>query len=267
MAQLSTIISSILRDMVFAQHQANMYAVTLSEAYKKGGRVEDFPLPSVALGEMELEIAYGVSNVENEKEQFEIDYPKLREHSMNIAFKIAKLLTKTAIEKVKELKMDDDVNTLNLLEKLDDDATTRQRFYTFLSRKIIRELQSDFTSLINDDGTVNQAVLIDSSIKIANDDILYNEELINLFNQTIDGKSLRDIIKEQMKINLENTLASILDGINLKRKRIMPSVEVMVNSSDLAKMPEDCLNTIKFKISPNKINLNLTDNLDDIIYE
>ena len=31
MAQLSTIISSILRDMIVAQHEANMYAVSLEE--------------------------------------------------------------------------------------------------------------------------------------------------------------------------------------------------------------------------------------------
>ena len=35
MAQLSTIISSILRDMVFAQHQANMYAIALKDIYSK----------------------------------------------------------------------------------------------------------------------------------------------------------------------------------------------------------------------------------------
>lgn len=31
MAQLSTVIGSILRDMIVAQHQANMYAVSLEE--------------------------------------------------------------------------------------------------------------------------------------------------------------------------------------------------------------------------------------------
>ena len=49
MAQLSTIISSILRDMVFAQHQANMYAIALKDIYSKNGRLDNFSLPAVAL--------------------------------------------------------------------------------------------------------------------------------------------------------------------------------------------------------------------------
>lgn len=35
MAQLSTIISSILRDMIMAQHEANMYAISLEDVYKQ----------------------------------------------------------------------------------------------------------------------------------------------------------------------------------------------------------------------------------------
>ena len=60
MAQLSTIISSILRDMIVAQHEANMYAVSLEEIYKKNGRLERFSLPSANIGEVEMELRYGV---------------------------------------------------------------------------------------------------------------------------------------------------------------------------------------------------------------
>ena len=56
MAQLSTIISSILRDMVSAQHEANMYAASLEEIYRRDGRLEGFHLPAIALGELELGI-------------------------------------------------------------------------------------------------------------------------------------------------------------------------------------------------------------------
>lgn len=54
MAQLSTIISSILRDMIVAQHEANMYAVSLEEIYKKNGRLERFSLPSANISEVRI---------------------------------------------------------------------------------------------------------------------------------------------------------------------------------------------------------------------
>lgn len=79
MAQLSTIVSSILRDMVYAQHQANMYAISLEDVYRKNGRLEDFAMPAIALGEMQLSLRYGIADSSVEIEQYEINYPALRE--------------------------------------------------------------------------------------------------------------------------------------------------------------------------------------------
>lgn len=49
MAQLSTIISSILRDMIVAQHEANMYAMSLEDVYKQNGRLDSSPFRQLLL--------------------------------------------------------------------------------------------------------------------------------------------------------------------------------------------------------------------------
>ena len=54
MAQLSKILSSILRDMVAAQHEANMYALKLSAAYRNQNQAVSLNPPAVSLGEIEL---------------------------------------------------------------------------------------------------------------------------------------------------------------------------------------------------------------------
>ena len=97
MAQLSTIISSILRDMVFAQHQANMYAIALKDIYSKNGRLDNFSLPAVALGEMDFCIQYGITDSSAEVEQYEINYPALRDIVKGIAKSCAKLLLDSTI--------------------------------------------------------------------------------------------------------------------------------------------------------------------------
>ena len=97
MAQLSTIISSILRDMVFAQHQANMYAIALKDIYSKYGRLDCFALPAVALGEMDLCIQYGITDSSAEVEQYEINFPALRDIEKGISKSCAKLLLDSAI--------------------------------------------------------------------------------------------------------------------------------------------------------------------------
>ncbi len=60
MAQLSTIIGSILRDIVAAQQKADMYAASLTELYKNNPRMKYIPIPGVTLGEIEFELHYAI---------------------------------------------------------------------------------------------------------------------------------------------------------------------------------------------------------------
>lgn len=77
MAQLQSIISSVLRDVLVAQHEANIYSMSLSESYRKNGSTELFPLPAIAVGEMEMEIRYGITDValaRKQKESFSLPF-------------------------------------------------------------------------------------------------------------------------------------------------------------------------------------------------
>ena len=58
MAQLSSVIGSILRDIVSAQHEANLYSLSLGDSYGKDGKAKDFQLPNVMVSDMELDLKY-----------------------------------------------------------------------------------------------------------------------------------------------------------------------------------------------------------------
>ena len=64
MAQLSSVIGSILRDIVSAQHEANLYSLSLGDSYGKDGKAKDFQLPNVMVSDMELDLKYGVKSAE-----------------------------------------------------------------------------------------------------------------------------------------------------------------------------------------------------------
>lgn len=103
MAQLSTIISSILRDMIVAQHEANMYAMSLEDVYKQNGRLEQFALPTVAVGEVELDLHYGVKGDSVQAEQYEINYPQLRKVAKQISTNFAKAIIKSTLPVLQSL--------------------------------------------------------------------------------------------------------------------------------------------------------------------
>ena len=61
MAQLSSVIGSILRDIVSAQHEANLYSLSLGDSYGKDGKAKDFQLPNVMVSDMELDLKKAAS--------------------------------------------------------------------------------------------------------------------------------------------------------------------------------------------------------------
>ena len=255
MAQLSTIISSILRDMIVAQHEANMYAMSLENVYKQNGRLEQFALPTVAVGEVELDLRYGVKDDSAQTEQYEINYPLLRKVAKQISIDLAKAIIKSTLPVLQSLFPEDGTDSGTMvLSNFAVDDNLKRKYRTFLSRKILKAMQMSFTSLIKDDGSINESVLLDCILSVCDEKLLGLEDLQGLFNRS-DGDKARDKTREEIKTFLKNMMPTILKDINLKRKRIIPSVDVTLNSEELANLPEECIHTLHFNVSPNNIKL------------
>ncbi len=258
MAQLSTIISSILRDMVFAQHQANMYAIALKDVYSKNGRLDNFTLPAVALGEMDLSIQYGITDSSTETEQYEINFPVLRDTLRGISRSCAKLLLDSAIPAFSDVLPDRATNDTAPLLTLQNDENTKRNFGAFLSRKILKTLQKEAIAFINEDGSINEKALARIILNVAEESLLNHKDVTEILNKNADS-DYDETIKSAMKTAIEKGLPALIQDINVKRKRLIPSIDVCVSSEELANLPEDAIHTLHFKVSPNNINLYLKD--------
>ena len=255
MAQLSTIISSILRDMIVAQHEANMYAMSLEDVYKQNGRLEQFALPTVAVGEVELDLRYGVKSDSAQTEQYEINYPQLRKVAKQVSKDYAEEIVKSTLPVLQALFPDEGTNSsTKVLANFAVDDNLKRKYKAFLSRKILKAMQLSFTSLIKDDGRINEKVLLECILSVCDDKLLGHEDLQVLFNRP-SGEETRKEIRKNLETFLKDMMPNILKDINLKRKRIIPSVDVTLNSEELANLPEECIHTLHFHVSPNNIKL------------
>lgn len=255
MAQLSTIISSILRDMIVAQHEANMYAMSLEDVYKQNGRLEQFALPTVAVGEVELDLRYGVKSDSAQTEQYEINYPQLRKVAKQVSKDYAEEIVKSTLPVLQALFPDEGTNSsTKVLANFAVDDNLKRKYKAFLSRKILKAMQLSFTSLIKDDGRINEKVLLECILSVCDDKLLGHEDLQVLFNRP-SGEETRKKIRKNLETFLKDMMPKILKDINLKRKRIIPSVDVTLNSEELANLPEECIHTLHFHVSPNNIKL------------
>ena len=254
MAQLSTIIGSILRDMVYAQHQANMYASTLEEAYRKSGRLEQFAMPAIALGEMELTVRYGITETDKEIEQFEVNYPVLRDNIRHICRAGAKLLIRSALPILKTiLKNTPKIGDVHIGE-LDSNPELKLKFSAFLSHKIYIAIQNDPLAITNDDGTINEEVITNIYVHICEEYLLHHDEIEEIIAQHKDD-NITEKVTNAVREAAELEVPSIVAGMNNKRKRMMPSVDVVVGTEELNKLPEEAIHTLHFKVTPQTINL------------
>lgn len=254
MALLSTIVSSILRDIIVAQHEANMYAVSLSDFYKKNGRLERFSMPTADIGDIELELRYGVKDDSSKTEQYEINYPVLRKLSKDLSKKIGR----TAVESVKPVLQkyyaSDTSDESEAVRLLISDSAKKENFSAFLGRKILKSLQYVSTSLINNDGTLNDETLANFSLSTCEEELLHHASLSVMFDKP-GGTMVRDEAKEAMEKGLKEMIPEMLKDVNVKRKRLVPSVDVIISSQELASLPDDCVHTIKFNLSTENIRL------------
>lgn len=262
MAQLSTIISSILRDMVLAQHQANTYAIMLSDSYLKKGQTEKFPLPAVALGEMDLEIRYGIQNPSTEREQTEINYAEFRRLSKNIALLLAKIVVnKVASSILTSVQNDPDVDRA-LPAQLAKESELFRKYCSFLSRKFHQSIKNDFTNLMKEDGTLDENKLMINILRVSENQFLTHEEIAPFFDNDPTAEIKEKAIREMRSV-LSEAIPDLIKDVNFLRKRIFPSIDVIIAADELAKLPEECIHSFKLKITPRELSLYAEENNDD----
>lgn len=257
MAQLNSIIGSILRDMVLAQHQANLYTASLSEIYSKGGNLELFPIPGIAIGELELDLQFAVvENQTNEESngetQYEINYPALSKKLKLISESYATILLSAASGTLKKIFPVESTTGDNPLAKFENSISLKNQFESFLGRRIIDGLRSKFTLLIDEKGNLNKPIIKDAIIRIAENELIQHPDLKELLEKQSESK---EKLSQALSSAVENSMDTILQDANIMRKRFMPSAEVIIGGEALAKLPADSIHRIHMKLSPRDIQL------------
>lgn len=250
MAQLNSIVGSIMRDMVLAQHQANMYASSLSDIYGQDGALERFPLPGIAIGEMELDLHYGIeSDIENAPDsnsQNEINFPALPRIIQTIADSFAKVILSVVDKQMKDMLVEKVIDK-NPLDKFQTYPFIFTRFTNYISRKILERFRSDFTLLIDANGTLSTKVIKESVIQVSIYEFVSHKDLKTMLANNVKCK---ERLVNAITQSVEEASASILKDISIMRRRLMPSANVFVSSDKLAKLPSDCIQSIHLKLVP-----------------
>lgn len=248
MAQLSTIVSSILHDFIQAQHEANCYSLSLEREYGQHGKIKDFQLPNAVLGDLEFELRYAVKGEGDIRYEYEVDYVKLKRFYQGISEQLAKISVTSVVSTVSQasIGVDDDYDSYHQFMKKEE--VLKHEFCAFLSRKFLGALTERTVEIIAADGNVNSDILLEVVMEVVRSEFLQHADLDELFKGK-SGEVLRTEAGENLKYSLSGLVEKLLNDFNCVRKHSFPSVEVIVTADELKKLPEEAVQCIKFRIT------------------
>jgi len=255
MAQLSSVIGSILRDIILAQHEANLYSSALSESYGKDGKVKDFQLPDVVISDMELDLKYGVKSASESQQQFNIRYHQFRQFLKELCTETAKVAISSVVSTVlhSDIKRDDDDK--QFFFRLKRETELQKEFTSFLSRNMLNKFHTNLFEAIDTlSGNVKTEVVTAKLMDIVHKKFLYDTDLDDLFDGK-DGKQLREEASQNARQAIEGLVTQLSRDANFKKHKTFPLLDVAVTADELMNMPEEAIHSFKLKFSPSNVSI------------
>ena len=272
MAQLNVILGSIMRDIIMAQHEANLYSCALREQYGRDGKAKDFQLPGAVLGDMEMELNYGVINTSDNNEQYAIRYEKfnkfLRELSQHIA--------KRAIEIITDYVGTNGLQTpegSKFMDKLKKKDETYKEYLEYIANVMNSSYDGTVHELIDrKNGTPNEEEIVNRFSDAIAKDIVNDDEVTKALINDPDG-SARKAMAQRIKSEITTLVPQFCKNRKFKRTKSFPTLNVAVTADELSTMPKEAVHTCKLKFTPTSFNVRSDDgdlslpvqNIEDII--
>lgn len=264
MAQLNSVIGSILRDIISAQHEANLYTLSLSESYGKDGKAKNFQLPNVVISDMELDLKYGIVSASENQEQQNIKYSKFRRFIKELCNEAAKTTITSAVSTVLTSDIHRNEEDKRFFYHLKQEEELNKKFHSFLMRNMRIAFDGNLhESLDAGTGTVIVDVVVNRLMGVIRKKFLQDTDLTALF-EGADGKSLKTEIETATGTALTDLVKTMSEGQSFKRVKRFPQLDIAVTADELEKMPEDAIHSFKLKFNPTVCNIADSDNDDDL---
>lgn len=262
MANLKEVISSIMRDMILAQHQANQFSQSLSEAYKQSGRISGLQPPAVALGGIELDLRYSIKEGVEEVEEESINYKETNRYLRYAARESANLLIKTLVHTVQN----SGINYKDAGYEFIDNLAENHKYIRQLAKRNFAKLTEDVNDLMSNKNKLDSSKMEKALLVVAEKEILQNEDLKGLYALSEQGKLQNDINKS-FQAALSKEIGDIVKEsfqADFRKIQRFNSLQVVIDSEELSKLPDSAIQHIKLKINPQVIAAFTADN-DEIM--
>ncbi|MBP3787434.1 MAG: hypothetical protein ILA22_04770 [Prevotella sp.] len=264
MAQLNTILSSLMRDIIMAQHEANLYSYALREQYGREGKVKDFQLPGAVLGDIEMELNYGIINTSDSNEQYSFRFEKFNKFMKALSTAAAKKIIHVITDYVltNGLQTPEGSKFFDKLKKQDE---TYQEYLQYIINVIVASYDGMAYELIDHkSGRPDQEAILNRISESVNKELVNDAESSKVLFNDADG-SARKAMAQRITAELKSIIETACMNRKFKRTKSFPIINVAVTADELSTMPKESIHTCKLRFTPTTCNIRCDDNDDTVI--
>lgn len=264
MANLSAVIGSVLRDVIAAQHEANLYSLSLSENYGKDGKVKDFQLPGVVISEMEMELRYGVLSADVSWEQCSINFGEYRRFLATVCAEAAQTAVEAVCDTVLEARVEREEDR-EFFVHLRMDAALYGKFMNFIFRNMKGAFALNLAETVDAaTGRMLKQVVLRRLMGVVRRRFLADSDLDALFAD-VEGRRLRDRVLAAAETELGALLDQLAEGMDFRKKTVFPQLDVTVTADDLARMPQEAVHVFRLKFVPAACAVSEPEDVDELM--
>lgn len=238
-----------MRDIIMAQHEANLYSHALREQYGRDGKAKDFQLPGAVLSDIEMELNYGILNTSEANEQSAFRFEKFNKFIRELADKSAA----KAIDIISDYVLTNGLQTpdgARFFERLKAQPESYQDYHGYIMKTIITSLEGNAYEMLDKrTGAPDEDIIVARISESIKNDILGDIEATKTLFNDPDGNA-RQAMAQRIATELAAMASKACRNRKFKRTKMYPMLNVAVTAGELANMPKESIHTCKLKFTP-----------------
>lgn len=253
MTNIRRVVRSLLRDVIQAQHDANLYSQQLGEEYASLGNNVNFNLPAAQIGELEIEVKYAIASKNPEDTvRTEVNAREEKRIIANLSRELSKMIIIKIMIEVQQSGISYEKNGFGYIDKLSEQTLLIE----FITAKMATTLMENSANMYLDGNKFDVDYIADKVLEVSERYVIDHSDIKGLFSLE-GGEKLRNNILTTLDTKVMESIRKITDEViheHLFRKHFTKhSIPVVVDSEALAKIPAEAIQTMRIKIGPQEL--------------
>ncbi|MDO4691690.1 MAG: hypothetical protein Q4A64_02330 [Porphyromonadaceae bacterium] len=251
MTNLKQVISSVLRDVIQAQHEAASYARELAKSHQQitGGISIS---PAATVGELTLNLRYAIQDGEDITEVKVLNANESDRLLGNISEQLAKLVIRKLVHQTQASGVPYTSNGFSYIDDLGDN----RRLIDYIAHRMLTRLKAHVDKLYNEQHEFEVEPIADQVLAVGEEALLRHSDIEGLF-ALAGGADLLAETRRVLDDEVSEEIRKIIQeeqSAELFSSRTERSLRIEIDAERLKDYPPEAIQSITLKVVPPQLS-------------